>query len=98
MEPDSTGPIGKNVRSSLLGNHQIQIALAVGISILVMAWCSKHALPRPIGYLPGAFPPFLAALYEVARNRYPERPVAKTGYWVVAILAATAGVIAAHAR
>jgi len=97
MEPTATPPPERDGISSFFEHHIIQMALAVGCSILVMAWFSKHVLPRPIGHLPGAFPPFLAALYEVARHRYPERPIARTGYWIAAILLATALVVVAHA-
>jgi len=40
----------------------IQIALATGFSIIVMAYFSKRILPRPIGYLPSAIPPFPESL------------------------------------
>jgi len=97
MEPTANRPPEDNDIAAFFQHPVIQMALAVGCSILVMAWFSKHVLPRPIGYLPGAFPPFLAALSEVARKRYPERIVAKTGFWVAAVLLATALVVAAHA-
>jgi predicted histidine transporter YuiF (NhaC family) len=42
----------------------IQILIATGISILIIAYFSKYVLPRPIGYLPTAIPPFFMVIYE----------------------------------
>lgn len=97
MEPGAHRPSEKNHVAAFFEHPVLQMALAVGCSILVMAWFSKHVLPRPIGYVPGAFPPILAALSEVARKRYPGRSVAETGAWIAAVLLATALVAAAHA-
>lgn len=98
MAPEPPRPPEPNDLAAFFEHPVLRMALAVGCSILVMSWFSKHVLPRPIGYLPGAFPPLLGALYEIARRRYPGRPIAESGYWVAAILVATALVVAAHAR
>ena len=71
----------------------IQIALATGISIIVLAYFSKRVLPNPIGYLPTAFPPFLMVVYEAVKEKFKDRKIARVGYWIVAIFVATALVI-----
>jgi predicted histidine transporter YuiF (NhaC family) len=48
----------------LIKSPHIQIALATGVSIIVLAYFSKKILPEPIGYLPLAIPPFIATIYE----------------------------------
>ena len=72
----------------------IQIALATGISILVLAYFSKRVLPEPIGYLSLALPPFLATIFESSLSgRYKNSKICTTWYWIVAILGATVLVI-----
>lgn len=75
----------------------IHISLATGFSIIALAYASKRILPEPIGYLPLAVPPFLATIYESVLSRYKGRKICTSWYWVVAILIATALVIALHA-
>jgi predicted histidine transporter YuiF (NhaC family) len=75
----------------------IQIALATGFSIIVMAYFSKRILPRPIGYLPSAIPPFLMAIYEAVLTKYKNKKISTAWYWVVAILLTTAIIIGFHA-
>ena len=41
----------------------IHIALAMGFSIIVMAYFSKRILPEPMGYLALAFPPFIGVSF-----------------------------------
>ncbi len=74
----------------------VQLALAVGSSILVMAIASKRLLPEPIGYLSQAFPPFLGVIYEGVYKKHPDSKLCTTWYWIVAIVLATALVIALH--
>ena len=74
----------------------IQIALATGFSIIAMAVASKWVLPKPIGYLSLAIPPFLATIYETVKKRHKDKRICTTWYWVVAILVATALVIGSH--
>jgi len=71
----------------------IQIALATGVSIIVMAYFSKRVLPEPIGYLPMAIPPFIALIFEVIISKHKKKKVATTWYWVIAIFFATALII-----
>jgi predicted histidine transporter YuiF (NhaC family) len=74
----------------------VQIALATGISIIVMAYFSKRVLPRPIGYLPTAIPPFFMVVYEALMDRYKNKRICTTWYWVVVIFLSTAIIILAH--
>ena len=76
-----------------LKSPHIQIALATGLSIIVLAYFSKKILPEPIGYLPLAIPPFIATIYEAVANKYKNKKNSTPWYWVVAILVATALVI-----
>ena len=77
----------------LLKSPQIQIALATGFSIIVLAYFSKRVLPEPIGHLPLAIPPFVATIYEVVLEKYKKSKICTTWYWIVAILLTTAFVI-----
>ena len=78
----------KKFKEFLTSPH-IQIALATGVSIIVMAYFSKRILPKPIGYLPAAIPPFLAVVYEAVLSKYKSKKIATTWYWVAAILGST---------
>ena len=71
----------------------IQIALATGVSIVVMAYFSKRVLSEPIGYLPMAIPPFIALVYENVLNKFKKKKVATAWYWIIAIFVATALII-----
>ncbi len=71
-----------------------QIAMATGVSIIVLAWFSKKVFTEPIGYLPLAVPPFVATIYEAVKKKHKDSRFLKTWYWVVAIMAATALVLA----
>ena len=76
---------------------KIQIALAVGVSIIALAYFSKRVLPEPLSYLELAFPPFLGAIFEMATHN------AKTAWYtrplvgVLAVLVATVAVILMNA-
>jgi len=77
----------------LIKSPHIQIALATGTSIIVLAYFSKRVLPKPIGYLPTAIPPFLMAIYEAVKERYKDQGITRVWYWVAAIFFTTAIVI-----
>jgi len=77
----------------LLKSPHIQIALATGVSIIVMAYFSKRVLPEPIGYLPMTIPPFIALVYENVLNKHKNKKIATAWYWVIAIFVATALII-----
>jgi hypothetical protein len=69
----------------LFKSPHVQISLATGISIVVMAYFSKRILPKPIGYLPTAIPPFFMVVYESVREKYKNHRICTTWYWIVAI-------------
>ena len=73
----------------------VPIALATGISIVVMAYVSKRILPEPLPYLYMALPPFLMTIYEGLASKEKNAKYTKTWYWVAAILVATLIVIGA---
>ena len=75
----------------------IQIALATGFSIIIMSYFSKRILPRPIGNLPSAIPPFIMVIYEGVLTKYKNKKISKSGYWIVAILLTTAIIIGFYA-
>jgi hypothetical protein len=84
---------------AFFGNEHIEVAIATGMSIIVLAYFSKRVLPEPIPYLQLAFPPFLMTLFEAAmaskrsENAWFKKPV----LWVAAIIAATIAVIVINA-
>jgi predicted histidine transporter YuiF (NhaC family) len=80
----------------LLKSPHIQIALATGISIIVMAYFSKRVLPKPIGYLPTAIPPFIMVIYEAVLTKYKNSKICTAWYWVAAIFITTALIITLH--
>ena len=85
----------KKLKKNFKSPH-IQIALATGVSIVVMAYFSKRVLPEPIGYLPMTIPPFIALIYENVLNKHKKKKVATAWYWVIAIFVATALIIILH--
>ena len=85
----------KNIKE-LISSPHIQIALAAGVSIILMAFFSKRVLAEPIGYLPLAIPPFIAAIHAGFSDSYQDSGIFKAWYWVTAIFAATAIIILAY--
>ena len=77
----------------LFKSPHIQISLATGFSIIVLAYFPKRVLSEPIGYLPLAVPPFIATIYEAVLTKNRDSKISTAWYWVVAILIATALVI-----
>ena len=77
----------------LLKSPHIQISLATGFSIIVLAYFSKRVLAEPIKYLPLAIPPFVATIFEAVYSKNKDSKICTTWYWIVAILIATALVI-----
>ena len=67
----------------------VQIALATGISIVVLAYVSKKVLDEPMGNLTLAIAPFVAMLYELLLNKHKDSKYLKPLYWAVAILVIT---------
>jgi hypothetical protein len=71
----------------------IQIALATGISIIVMAYFSKRVFTEPIGNLALTFPPFLMVIYESLQQKYKEHRILTAWYWILGIFLSTAFII-----
>ena len=84
-----------SIKENIKSPH-IQIALATGAIIIIMAYFSKRVLPEPIGYLPLAIPPFITTIYESLSSRYKQAKLLKTWYWVLAIFVATFIVILSY--
>ncbi len=81
---------------TFFSSPHIQIALATGFSIIVMAIFSKRILPEPIDYLSLAVPPFIATIFELLLEKHKDSKFLNPMYWVVVILLATAFVILFH--
>jgi predicted histidine transporter YuiF (NhaC family) len=77
----------------MLKSPHIQIALATGSCIIIMAYASKRLLPEPIGYLPLAIPPFFMTIYEYVAQRYKNKRIVTTWYWITALFLSTALII-----
>ncbi len=80
----------------LIKSPHIQIALATGINIIILAYVSKRVLPQPMSELSLAMPPFLMTIYEVVLRRYKDSKICTPWYWILAIFIATAIVILFH--
>ena len=82
--------------AEFLKSHHIQLALAAGISILLLAYFSKRVLSEPIPTLYRAFPALLAVIAEGVISKNKGLWIANSGYWVAAILVSTAIEIGLH--
>jgi len=82
----------------LLKSPHIQIALAVGLSIIAMSYFSKHLLQKPIDYLSLAIPPFIATIFESLLAKYKDSKFLKTRYWIVAVFGSTFLIILFYAK
>ena len=78
-------------------NPSIQIALATGVSILVLASFSQRVLPEPLSYLELAFPPFLALFFEKGPRKRTTAWYGRPWFGILLILLATALVIGLNA-
>lgn len=80
-----------------LKNGRIQMALAAGVCIVVMAYFSKRVLPDPINKLYLAIPPFIMTLYEALAAKKEHTDYSKTPFWIAAMLVSAALIIALNA-
>ncbi len=80
------------IKDFFLSPH-IQIALATGISIIILAWVSKRVLAEPMHNLVLAIPPLIAAVYESLMNKYKDKKICTPWYWSTAVLGTTALII-----
>jgi len=73
----------------------IVVALATGISIVVMAYASKRLMTEPIRDLWLGIPPFIMVLYEGVQSHPKTVRLRRTpvSVWVIAIFVATAAVV-----
>ena len=80
----------------LLRSGHIHVSLALGISIIVLAYVSKRMLPAPMEPIYLSMTSLLMAGYEAVASRKKYKRLAKSWYWVVAIFAATVVIILIH--
>jgi hypothetical protein len=80
------------IKKYLKSSH-IQIAIAAGSSILLIAVFSKWVLAEPIDPFLLAVPPLIEAAYEYFMKKDKESKICTTWYWIAAILGSTAMVI-----
>ena len=80
----------------LLKSPHIQIALAAGISILLIASFSKWVLEKPINPFLLAVPALIEVVYEYYLKKDKESKILKTWYWVCGILFSTILIIFIH--
>ena len=74
-------------------SHHIQIALAAGAGIIVLAYALKRVLPEPMHSLALAFPPSLAVSGDGLITKSGKAWYGKAWVWISAILIATLLVI-----
>jgi Na+/H+ antiporter NhaD/arsenite permease-like protein len=79
----------KNFLKDLIKSHHIQLALAVGISIIAMSYFSKKILDKPISNIMQAIPAFIIIAYEFLQAKKVNPKLLKPLYWVVAIFFVT---------
>ncbi|MBD3386526.1 hypothetical protein GF407_16605 [candidate division KSB1 bacterium] len=75
---------------ALIKSPHIQIALATGVSIILMAYVSKRLLAEPMDYPAMAAPPFWMAIYELVPEKYKDKKIVRPIYWITAIWGTTA--------
>lgn len=86
----------KKKLKNIILSHHIQLALAAGFSIILMAYFSKRILNEPISYTLQAIPPFLVLIYEIVLNKKGESKITKPIYWSAAILLTAVLIISGH--
>lgn len=74
-------------------SSHIQIALASGASIIVLAYFSKNVLPQPLSKLTLAIPALVITAYQVVSVRHKGKRISTPWYWCVTILVVTALII-----
>lgn len=79
----------KNFLKDLIKSHHIQLALAVGISIIAMSYLSKRILDKQISNIIQAIPAFIIVAYEFLHSKKVNPKFLKPLYWVVAIFFVT---------
>ena len=82
--------------ADFLKHPKIQLALATGVSIIVLAYASKHWVSHPIHKLALALPAFIATLFESVPPNHKLAKTFKPAYGIIAVLLATALIIGAY--
>jgi len=72
---------------------QIQVALATGISIIVLAIVSKKVLEEPMRNIVLAISPFIALLYDLLLSKHKDYKYLKPSYWIIVIAGVTVLII-----
>lgn len=80
----------------LLMNGHIQMALAVGISIIALSYVSKRVLPVPMKPIYFSLTSLIMTAYEAVVHNNADKRRARTRYWVPAVLLTMVAVIAGH--
>jgi 4-amino-4-deoxy-L-arabinose transferase-like glycosyltransferase len=80
----------------LLKSSHSQIALATGLSILLIASSSAWILEKSINPFLLAVPPLIEAAYEGLLKKNKESKFLKTWYWVCGIIFSTILIIFIH--
>ena len=82
-----------NKLTEIVRSPHVQIALATGACIIIMAFASKRLLPEPIAYIPLAIPALFMTFYELISTKYKNEKISTTWYWIVAIFISTVLII-----
>ena len=80
----------------LVKSGHIHVALALGISIIALAYVSKRMLAEPISPLYLGIPSFIMLAYETLLGSKKKTNLTHSIYWVIAIVLATAIIIGLH--
>ena len=82
-----------DIKKKLVKSPIIHVALATGISIVSIAYVSKHLLGGSCSTVALAIPPLIMTAHAYVINRHPNSKYSKTRYWIGGILFYTVGVI-----
>lgn len=74
---------------ALVRSPHIQIAVATGICIIVIAYFGKKIFTEPVGNLTNAIPGFIMLLYELLYSKYKKKKIFRVKYWVTGIIIIT---------
>ena len=77
----------------VFGSGHIQVALATGISLVLITYLSRRVMSRPVPDFWLAAPPLLMALYEGVSKSRGGTWYARASTWVAAIALATIAIV-----
>jgi hypothetical protein len=81
---------------NLIKSGHIHVALALGASIIVLAYVSKRALPTPMKPIYLGVTSLIMVAYEAVAGTKKDHVLSRSIYWVSAIVLATAIIILTH--